>query len=109
MTWLRQVPSKGGELIHVASQMALSLRDSSPVEKNDAVTVVSTNVGLGQEWVWENPQTGGVIRSALNQNFEITQTVKNRMPAGGIHMWHMKKALPSGAPNGQWAAVCISN
>ena len=101
--------SKGGELIHVASQMALSLRDSSPVEKNDAVTVVSANAGLGQEWVWENAQTGGVIRSALDQNFEIVQTTKNNQPAGGIHMWHLKIALPSGAPNGQWVASCVSN
>jgi hypothetical protein len=110
-TW---VPTAhGGELIHTASKMAVSLVPSitGAVKDNAAVTVSSSNTGLAQEWLWESPTTGGVIRSVMDQEFEITSTkVKGKSPVGmPLHMWHLTKALPSGAPSGQWAAVCVSN
>ena len=110
-TW---VPTaQGGELIHTASKMAVSLVPSitGGVKNNAAVTVVSSNTGLAQEWLWENPATGGVIRSMLDQEFEITSTkVKGTSPVGTpVHMWHLTKALPLGAPSGEWAAVCVAN
>ena len=110
-TW---VPTaQGGELIHTASKMAVSLVPSitGGVKNNAAVTVVSSHTGLAQEWVWENPATGGVIRSMLDQEFEITSTkVKGKSPVGmPVHMWHLTKALPLGAPSGEWAAVCVAN
>jgi hypothetical protein len=110
-TW---VPTaQGGELIHSASKMAVSLVPTitGGVKNNAAVTVVSSNTGLAQEWLWENPATGGVIRSVLDQEFEITSTkVKGKSPVGmPVHMWHLTKALPLGAPSGEWAAVCVAN
>ena len=109
-TW---VPTaQGGELVHTASKMAVSLVPSitGVVNNNAAVTVVSSNSGLAQEWLWENPATGGVIRSVLDQEFEITRMEKGDSPVGlPVHMWHLSKSLPSGAAYGQWAAVCLPN
>jgi hypothetical protein len=41
---------------------------------------------------------------------EITASTKTGKSAVGlpIHMWHLKKALPLGAPKGEWVATCVA-
>ena len=97
----------GGKLVHAASKLVLSLADNAvPVVDNAVVTVLASATGLQQEWVWKMPKTGGVIRSALDQNTEITSQSSTNSAGLPVRMWHLKTSLPSGSPTGQWAAGC---
>lgn len=107
-TW---VPGdKGGKLVHIASNLALSLNLTAPVKNNARVLVLSINPGMSQQWVWENPTKGGVIRSAVNQNFEVTASKKKGKPlvAMPIKMWHLNKTMPSGGITGEWLSNCVA-
>jgi hypothetical protein len=107
-TWVPR--AQGGQLVHIASNLALSLNITAPVKNNARVGVLSINTGTSQKWVWENPTTGGVIRSAVNQNFEVTNAKKRGKPtvALPVKMWHLNKTMPSGGPTGQWQSNCVA-
>lgn len=99
--------SLGGMLLHEPSQMVLSL--ASPDVSNGAGVFLAPMVDSEtQEWIWSNPEEGGTIAAVADPNFEITDSRVNAGAAVGlpVHMWHLAKSLPSGAPNAQWYAQC---
>jgi hypothetical protein len=97
----------GGVLVHTPSSLAMSLA-SVTVSDGTGVVLVAETGAPSQEWVWNNPATGGTIASVANENFMITDSRVNADVSVGlpVHMWHLAASLPSGAPNAQWYANC---
>ena len=97
----------GGVLVHTPSSLAMSL-SSVTVSDGTGVVLVAETGAPSQEWVWNNPATGGTIASVANENFMITDSRVNADVSVGlpVHMWHLAASLPDGAPNAQWYANC---
>ena len=98
--------SAGGAIIHVASGQQLSTVQD--VTNGAIVTLAAPGNSPQELWQWQTPIAGGMLVSVANTQFEITD---NRVNAGAsvglpVHMWHLYKSLPSGAPKAQWAAQC---
>jgi hypothetical protein len=105
-TW---VPTaNGGVLVHKPSTMAVSLASATAVSDGTGVLLAANNGAPSQEWVWNDAASGGTIASVANENFMITDSRVNADVSVGlpVHMWHLAKSLPSGAPNAQWYANC---
>jgi hypothetical protein len=104
-TWM---PTEhGGVLVHSPSTLAMSLA-SATVSDGTGVVLAAETGAPTQEWVWNDAATGGTISSVANENFMITDSRVNADVSVGlpVHMWHLAKSLPSGAPNAQWYANC---
>ena len=101
--------SAGGAIIHVASGQQLTTVQEVT---NGAVVTLGAPGNSPQElWQWQTPTVGGMLVSVANTQFEITD---NRVNAGAsvglpVHLWHLYKSLPSGAPKAQWATQCSAN
>ena len=61
----------GGALMHDASTMALAL-ETAAVSDGTGVMLAPATGGAQQEWMWDNPTTGGTITSVDDENFMIT-------------------------------------
>jgi hypothetical protein len=100
-----------GTLTHAASGLLVALQ-STPLRDGTALTVVSPAGGATQPtsslWKWFDLYTGGLITSAVNNEYSITDSqVSNGVDKGlPVHMWRLKKSLPSGAPNANWVVSC---
>ena len=108
-SWLPGAAS--GQLRHDASGLLLSvnLGNDPSVRDGSGVTVLpAAQDATTQSWVWSNPTSGGTLSSAADPAFQLTDALVNAGASIGlpVHMWHMVKSLPSGAPNGAWMAGC---
>ena len=98
--------AQGGTILHVASGLQLSTVQD--VANGAVVTLSATGNNPQELWQWQTPTVGGMLVSVANLQFEITDSRVNAdAPVGlPVHMWHLYKSLPSGAPKAQWAAQC---
>ena len=126
--------SAGGAILHVATGMQLTTVQD--VTNGAIVTLAAPGNSPQMLWQWQTPIAGGMLVSVANTQFEITDNRVNVGASVGlyvqhvgasrysplltdvrvlyfpsplprpVHMWHLYKSLPSGAPKAQWAAQC---
>lgn len=104
-TWLPA--PEGGMLMHDATKQVLALT-SATVTNGAAVILAPASDALTEEWVWNNPTTGGTLSAMADPYFQITDSQVNANVAVGlpVHMWHLASSLPSGQPKAAWMASC---
>lgn len=99
-----------GVITHTASGLVVSL--DGPLRDGTLVTVVQAPKDVASpapsQFKWFSPLTGGVIVSAMNNDFSITDAQVHNGAVKGlpVHMWKLKASLPSGVPNANWMANC---
>jgi hypothetical protein len=111
-TWAAGAHS--GTITHVATGKVLAV-PSADVVDGTAVLLADQmpNNEEGddqQRWAWSDAADGGVIVSAANEAYQITDSKVNADANVGlpVHMWHLAASLPSGSPNAAWMASCNS-
>ena len=111
-TWAAGAHS--GTITHVATGKVLAVPTSDVVDGTPLVLAdakADDEDGDDQQrWAWSDAVDGGVIVSAADEAFEITDSKVNPDANVGlpVHMWHLAASLPSGRPNAAWMASCNS-